>query len=319
VEPIRTAVIGVGAFGQNHARVYSQLPDVELVAAVDQDAGRAQAVAKQFGCQALTDPSEIFESAQAVSLAVPTALHADLGVKLLEAGLDVLVEKPIAADLAASDRLIDAAARNGRILQVGHLERFNPAVEAALEIADLPLFFEVHRLNQFSARSLDVDVVLDLMIHDLDIVLALSKSPISRIEAAGVPVMSTKADISSVRLVFENGCVANLTASRVSTEKVRKLRFFQPRQYVSIDYARQDGVTIRLDDQNRPQFQQIRPSHEEPLTRQLAAFIECVRSRTPPLVDGAAAKRALEAALRIRAEMERHAAIIDATMKSRTS
>ena len=318
VPPVRTAVIGVGAFGQNHARVYSQLPDVELIAVVDQDAGRAQEVAKQFDCKALTDHAEVLESAQAVSLAVPTALHADLGVELLEAGLDVLVEKPIAADLAGSDRLIDAAAGNGRILQVGHLERFNPAVEAALELADLPLFFEVHRLNQFSPRSLDVDVVLDLMIHDLDIVLALSKSPISRIEAAGVPVMSTKADISSVRLVFENGCVANLTASRVSTEKVRKLRFFQPRQYVSVDYARQDGVTIRLDDQNRPQFQQIRPAREEPLTRQLAAFIESVRTRTPPLVDGAAAKSALEAALRIRAEMERHAAIVDATMKSRT-
>ncbi len=318
MEPVRTAVIGVGAFGKNHARVYSQLADVELVAVVDQDTDTAQTVAKQFDCKALTDHRGILESVQAVSLAVPTALHADLGVELLEAGLDLLVEKPIAADLAASARLIDAAARNGRILQAGHLERFNPAVEAAFGIADLPLFFEVHRLNQFSPRSLDVDVVLDLMIHDLDIVLALSKSPISRIEAAGVPVMSTKADISSVRLVFENGCVANLTASRVSTEKVRKLRFFQPRQYVSVDYARQDGVTIRLDDQNRPQFQQIRPMREEPLSRQLAAFIESVRTRTPPLVDGAAATSALAVALRIRAEMERHAAIVDATMKSRS-
>ena len=319
MDPVRVAVIGVGTFGQNHARVYSQSPDAQLVAVVDRDAERANSVAKQFACKALGNIEDLAGKIDAVSLAVPTPLHAEIGGQLLEAGIDLLVEKPIAANLAESDRLIEAASSNDRILQVGHLERFNPAIEEAFGIADLPLFFEVHRLNQFSPRSLDVDVVLDLMIHDLDIVLALAKSPIERIEASGVPVLSTRADISSVRMVFENGCVANLTASRVSTEKVRKLRFFQPRQYVSVDYASQNGVTIRLDEQNRPHFQQLRPSREEPLTRQLAAFLESVRTRTPPLVGGAAAKTARDAALRIRAEMERHAALVEATLQAHKS
>jgi len=216
--------------------------------------------------------------------------------------------------MVLADQLLNAAEKNGRILQVGHLERFNPAVEEAIESAVLPLFFEVHRLSTFAPRSLDIDVVLDLMIHDLDIVLAMVDSPLDRIEAAGVPVLSKQADIASVRLVFENGCVANLTASRVSTEKVRKLRFFQPRQYVSVDYTEQNGVVIGLDDNNIPQFRNIAPEKAEPLVRQSQAFLHSVVTREQPRVAGAQLRRTLETALRIRAEMEAHASVIEKTM-----
>ncbi len=197
---------------------------------------------------------------------------------------------------------------------VAILERFNPVVVMALEVATLPLFFEVHRLSQFSPRSLDVDVVLDLMIHDLDILMTMVDSDIDRVEASGVPVLSEQPDIASVRIVFVNGCVANLTASRISTEKVRKLRFFQPRQYVSIDYARKDGVAIGLDEQNRLQYRRLTPQAGEPLRAELEAFLNSVQTRQAPLVDGAASRRSLEAALRIRAEMERHAKVVRATV-----
>ena len=308
------AVVGVGTFGRQHARVLAGLAGVELTAVYDSDPARAEQAAREFGCAVARSWDEVAQRADAATIAVPTSAHAEAGTELVERGLDVLVEKPLAPDLAAADRLIEAAAAHGRILQVGHLERFNPAVEAAFEAARLPLFFEAHRLSVFSPRSLDVDVVLDLMIHDLDIVLAMTASPLERIEAAGIPILSSRADIASVRLVFENGCIANLTASRVSTEKVRKLRYFQPRQYVSIDYARQDGVAIGVDDQNRLQFRPLKTEKAEPLERQLAAFVECVRTRGTPRVDGAAARRALEAALRIRAEMERHARVVEATV-----
>jgi predicted dehydrogenase len=228
--------------------------------------------------------------------------------------VDVLVEKPIAADLETADRLIACADRNGRLLQAGHLERFNPAVEAAIEAATLPLFFEVHRLGMFSPRSLDIDVVLDLMIHDLDIVLQMVRSPIERIEASGIPILSEQADISSVRIVFENGCVANFTASRISTEKVRKLRYFQPRQYISADYSSQDGVVIGLDQNNQLQFRRLAPEKGEPLERQLKAFVECVKTRAEPRVSGTSARAALQAALRIRAEMDRHQERVAATV-----
>lgn len=314
MDKIRTAVVGVGAFGQNHARVLAGLTEAELVAVVDANEGRAKEIAAKYGCEAFTDYRQLIGKADAVCVAAPTVSHAEVGVALLEAGLDVLVEKPLAANLAAADQLINAAAKHNRILQVGHLERFNPAVEEAIKAAVLPLFFEVHRLSTFAPRSLDIDVVLDLMIHDLDIVLAMVDSPLQRIEAAGVPVLSRQPDIASVRLVFENGCVANLTASRVSTEKVRKLRFFQPRQYVSVDYTAQDGVVIGLDDNNIPQFRKIAPEKAEPLVRQGQAFLHSVATREQPRVSGAQVRRTLETALRIRAEMETHAGIIEKTI-----
>ncbi|MGC2246688.1 MAG: Gfo/Idh/MocA family oxidoreductase, partial [Terriglobales bacterium] len=226
--PINVAVVGVGAFGRNHARVYHALQessDVRLVGVVDPDTSRADAVAREFGCksfgsiaQMLTTHSEV----QAASVAVPTVLHLEVARTLMEAGVDVLIEKPVAATLAEADELARVAAAHKRVLQVGHLERFNPAVRATLPLVNRPMFFEVHRLSVFSPRALDVDVVLDLMIHDLDIVLTFVKSPVKEIRAVGLPILSGKVDIANVRLEFESGCVANFTASRVSTERVRK-------------------------------------------------------------------------------------------------
>lgn len=314
MKTIRTAVIGVGAFGQNHARVLAGLDGAELVAVVDADTERAAGIAEKHGCRAAQDVEEVAGDVDAAVVAVPTSAHEAVATTLFKAGVDVLVEKPAAPDVEALERMNAAAAENGRILQVGHLERFNPAVQSALEAATLPLFFEVHRLGMFSPRSLDVDVVMDLMIHDLDILMAMTESPIDRLEASGIPVLSKTADIASVRIVFENGCVANLTASRISTEKVRKLRFFQPRQYVSVDYSRQDGVAIGLNEHNQLQFQSFKPEKGEPLERQARAFLECVRTRAEPLVSGRTAVKPLETALRIRAEMDRHAEIVTATV-----
>ena len=311
---VKTAVVGVGAFGEQHARVLSSSEIAELVAVVDSDQERAEAVAQKFGCEALTNIGQLGGRVQAVSLVVPTALHSQIGVSLLESGIDVLVEKPIAPSLEAADALVRAANENGRILQVGHLERFNPAVEAAKEQATLPLFFEVHRMSLFTKRSLDIDVVLDLMIHDLDIILSMVDSPIERLEATGLAVLSSKPDISSVRLVFENGCVANLTASRASVEKIRKLRFFQPRQYISIDYTRQDGVVCSVDKEQKIAFRQLPVSKGEPLVRQIEAFLQCVQTRKPPRVTGQQARDALGVALRIREEMERHESIVTETL-----
>ncbi len=314
MQAIPVAVVGVGAFGKQHARVYAGMKEAELVAVVDADRERAQETAAEFGCEALTDPATLAGRVRAASVAVPTTAHGSVGAGLLEAGLDVLVEKPLAADLATADALIEAADGNDRILQVGHLERFNPIVEAAIDMADLPLFFEVHRMSPFSPRSLDTDVVLDLMIHDLDILLALVASPIDRIEASGLPIVSTQTDIAGARIVFRNGCVANLTASRISTEKVRKLRFFQPRRYVSVDYARRNGVRIGMDAGGGLQFERLTAQDGEPLERQLRSFLATVQNRAQPRVGGREARKALELALRIREAIDRHAEVVAATI-----
>ncbi len=250
--PINVAVVGAGAFGRNHTRVYRQLQQagsVRLVGVVDPETARADAVAREFGCRAfgsveqmLTTHSEV----QAASVAVPTILHLDVARTLMEAGVDVLIEKPLAATLAEADELLRLATEHKRVAQVGHLERFNPAVRATLPLINRPMFFEVHRLSVFSPRALDVDVVLDLMIHDLDVVLTFVKSEVKEIRAVGLPILSGKVDIANVRIEFESGCVANFTASRVSTERVRKLRFFQPGQYISIDYGRQDVLVFTV-------------------------------------------------------------------------
>ena len=250
-KPIRAAVVGVGAFGRNHARVYRELAhqdgNVELVGIVDSDPARASAAAREFAAPAFASVKELAQSGvQAASIAVPTVEHLQVARELMEAGVDVLVEKPLATSLEEADELIRIAQRTGRVAQVGHLERFNPAVRATQPLVTQPLFFEVHRLSVFTPRALDVDVVLDLMIHDLDIVLSFVKSPVKEIRAVGLPILSRKVDIANVRMEFDSGCVANFTASRVSTEKVRKLRFFQPRQYVSVDYSRQDALVFTV-------------------------------------------------------------------------
>jgi predicted dehydrogenase len=315
------AVVGVGAFGRNHARIYHQLAQqgeaVRLVGVVDPDVARADAVAAEFGCrgfgsveQLVTTHSEV----QAASVAVPTLLHLETARALMQAGVDVLVEKPLAPSLAESDELVRLAQSLNRVGQVGHLERFNPAVRATAPLITQPMFFEVHRLSVFTPRSLDVDVILDLMIHDLDVVLWLVKSPVREIRAVGLPILSGKADIANVRLEFESGCVANFTASRVSTERVRKLRFFQPRQYVSLDYSRQEVLVFSVGESAgtpsvNPQIKIAKPAivAEEPLQAELRSFLEAVRTRSKPLVSFEDGRRALAVALDIVAAMREHA------------
>ena len=315
--------MGAGVFGRNHARVYKELEQqgepARLVGVVDSDLNRADAVAREFGCrgfgsvrQMLTTHSEI----RAASVAAPTVHHLAVARELMEAGVDVLIEKPLAATLAEADELVRVAAAHKRIAQVGHLERFNPAVRATLPLLSRPMFFEVHRLSVFTPRSLDVDVVLDLMIHDLDIVLAFANSPVKEVRAVGLPILSGKVDIANVRLELESGCIANFTASRVSTERVRKLRFFQPRQYISLDYGRQevlvftvgsDGTTGAIPSVN-PQISVAKPAiaSEEPLHAELKSFLQAVRHRSAPLVPIEDGRRALALALDIVATIREH-------------
>jgi predicted dehydrogenase len=257
VAPLRVAVIGAGAFGRNHLRVYRELersapatPLVHLSALVDPDPQLRRRAAEAFSVPAFASVDDLLAAGlalDAASICVPTLHHAAVAEQLLRAGLDLLIEKPFASTLAEADRVLSLAASLNRILQIGHLERFNPAVAAAAQRITRPMFFEAHRLSIFTPRSLDVDVVLDLMIHDLDIVLALTNSPVREVRAVGLPVLSPKVDIANVRIEFQSGCVANLTASRVSTEQVRKLRLFQPHEYLSLDFARQELLAIQVD------------------------------------------------------------------------
>ena len=265
---IRLAVAGAGQFGRNHIRIANQSPLVDLVAIVDPDPAKLAAADVPAGCLRLPDANQLAGKVDAVIVAAPTSEHSPLGTRLLEAGMDVLVEKPIAPTLAAADRLIAAAEAHGRILQVGHLERFNPVVISLEQAVTLPLFFEVHRMSVFSPRSLDVDVVLDLMIHDLDIVLSLARGELEEIRAAGVSVLSRKVDIANVRLQFSDGCVANLTASRVSVERIRKLRLFQPRQYITLDYAKQEAAEFTVGADHQISFRKLPVTPDEPLKLQ---------------------------------------------------
>jgi predicted dehydrogenase len=331
-KPIRVAVIGAGAFGKNHARVYSELhretqagtqpQTVELVGIIDSDPARAAQIAGEFQTRAHANIRELLAhgGADAVSIAVPTKFHRAVAREALEAGFDVLIEKPLAATLDEADELIDRAAQHGRIAQVGHLERFNPAVRAAIPLITKPMFFEVHRLSLFGPRALDVDVVLDLMIHDIDIILSFVRGEVAEVRAVGLPILSTKVDIASVRLQFANGCIANLTASRVSTERVRKVRFFQPNQYVSIDYARQDVLVFTVNkiaghaptEGGLPQMPDVMPSKppvipEEPLRAEILSFLHAVSTRETPVVSLEDGRRALAVALQIQEAIEEHA------------
>ena len=308
---VRVAVVGLGEFGRNHARVYRELHGVELVGVYDRSPERAAAVAKEFQAPALVSLDDLPGRADAVSVAVPTEAHAEVGCRLLEMGLDVLVEKPMAVDLAEADELLAAARKNMRILQIGHVERFNPAVRAVEPILNRPLFFEVHRLGVFTPRSLDVDVIYDLMIHDLDILLALVNEPVTEVKAVGIPVLTDKVDIAHARLEFATGAVANVTASRVSTERVRKMRFFQQREYISLDYARRDAFRIgvkRPGPQPEFAFEKLNAPAVEPLHAELEAFVEASRTRKEPPTNGAAGRAALELAGRVLASIQEHAA-----------
>jgi predicted dehydrogenase len=329
------AVAGTGAFGRNHLRVYRELADhlsmggVTLVAAIEPDDARAAEVAETYDIPVFANVEAVLSAdlrLDAASVAVPTVHHHAVACQLLEAGVDCLVEKPIAATLAEADELLELAARHGRVLQPGHLERFNPAVLAVEPALTRPMFFEAHRLSVFTPRSLDVDVVLDLMIHDLDIVLTFAKSPVKEVRAVGLPILSPKVDIANVRVEFESGCVANFTASRVSTERVRKLRFFEPRQYVSIDYARKDVLVIAVDEgfsldqamaagaasgfsEGLPGLSFSKPEvvPGEPLRLEILSFLEAVRSGRDPHVTARQGREALAVALEIQRAMVEHA------------
>ncbi len=305
---VRAAVIGVGHLGKHHARILATLAGTTLVAVVDINGPRAAEVGSTTGAKALGDYRDLFGEVDAVSVAVPTELHHEVALPFLERGIAVLVEKPMARTVAEADDLIAAAKASGTTLAVGQTERYNPAVAAVMPLVTSPRFIEVHRLGVFPERSLDIDVVFDLMIHDLDIVGSLVRSPVASIEAVGVPVLTPKFDIANARLRFENGCIANLTASRISRDRVRKIRFFQPDAYISIDYAAQEVEGWRLvrRDGQRPSIEggALPVEKDEPLRRELADFIRAARDRSKPLVDGEAGRAALELATRIAEKME---------------
>jgi predicted dehydrogenase len=317
VNKLRVAVLGAGSFGSNHIRAIRELSDVELAGVFDID----QRKAGQFGLPAFRSIQKAAESADCAIVAAPTVTHEQVASRLLEAGLDVLIEKPIADSSAAGDRLTRLAEERGRILQVGHLERFNPAITALEQSLTLPLFFEVHRLSVFTPRSLDIDVVLDLMIHDLDIVLSFTREMPVEIRAAGISVLSPLVDIANVRLAFASGCIANLTASRVSTEKVRKLRLFQPGEYISVDYQRQEAIRLAIR-KNEPKegvppigFDSLKTVPGEPLKLELESFFDAVRKRSQPKVNGIQATNALRVAEAILAKIKEHADLVAETVR----
>ncbi len=306
-DALRLAVIGVGHLGRHHARILSTMEGVTLSAVVDTLPERAAEIASVSNTRALTDYRDLIGEVDAVVVAVPTELHAEVAVPFLDKGTPVLVEKPMSRSLADADRMLAAARASGAMIAVGHTERHNPAVAVALRLVSAPRFIEVHRLSAFPDRSLDIDVVFDLMIHDLDVILAIVKSEVTSIEAVGVPVLTPKYDIANVRLRFASGCIANITASRISKDRVRKIRFFQPDAYLSVDYASQEVEGWRLvRKEPRPDIQggAIPVERDEPLRRELADFVKAVRDRSAPLVDGEAGRRALVLAAEIADKME---------------
>jgi predicted dehydrogenase len=307
VVKIRVAVVGVGHLGRHHARILASMPDVELVAVVDTNRARAEEIAAANRTRALFDARELAGRVDAVTVAVPTELHRDIALPFLTAGIPVLVEKPMARSLAEADEMIAAATAADVALAVGQTERFNPAVEAARPLLRDPRFIEVHRLGTFPERSLDIDVVFDLMIHDLDVVLSLVHADVESIEAVGVPVLTGRVDIANARVRFANGCIANLTASRISRDRVRKIRFFQPFAYVSIDYAAQKVEVWRLTKGAGPmpsiEGGEMPVVNEEPLKRELADFVDAVRHRRAPVVDGLQGRKALDLATQITRRM----------------
>lgn len=304
---IRVGVIGVGHLGQHHARLLASIDGVELVGVCDTNRGRAQEVAGKFGGAVFADAGELLSRVDAVTVAVPTVAHVDVALPFLEAGIATLVEKPIAPCVQDADRLVSVAERTGALLATGHTERFNPAVAQALPLISEPRFIEIHRLGTFPERSLDIDVIFDLMIHDLDLLLSVVRSDVVSIEAVGVNVLTPKADIANARLRFDSGCIANVTASRISRERVRKARFFQNDAYVSIDYAAQELEMFRLVKNGpRPIIQggKIEVANEEPLRRELEDFVDAVRTRRAPGVSGRAGRDALALASRVAEKME---------------
>jgi predicted dehydrogenase len=320
---LKVGVIGVGHLGRHHARVYSLLESCQLVGVCDVDDERAAAVADEFGTRAFADADDLIAAVDAVSIAVPTSAHHEVGVRCIGAGVHALIEKPIASSVEQAADLVERAKGRGLCLAVGHVERFNPALRAALDILSKPLFIEAHRLGVFVPRGTDVAVVLDLMIHDIDLILATVESGVARIDAVGVPVLSPSIDIANARLRFEDGCVANVTASRVSREKVRKIRFFQHDAYISVDCLKPQALMFRRRDvpdevlrriatgevegglSDVVDYEELTLDPTEPLRLELASFLDAVSAGAAPVVSGEDGLKALEVALEIMRQIRR--------------
>ena len=304
---LRAAVVGVGHLGRHHARILGSMPGVALTGVVDANGSRAREIAASSGARAVTDVREMLDEVDLVSIATPTEAHGEVAGLCLARGIPVLVEKPLARSVAECDAIIQAAARTGAILAVGHTERFNPAVIAARPAVDKPGFIEIHRLGTFPERSLDIDVVFDLMIHDLDLVLSIVRSPIAAIEAVGVPVLTDRADIANARIRFESGCVANITASRISRDRIRKIRVFQRDAYISIDCGAKEAEVYRLIHQEgrRPLIEggRIPVVDGEPLRNELEDFVAAVREGRQPAVGGVDGRNAVRLAEQITERM----------------
>jgi len=305
-ERVRVAVIGVGHLGEYHVQKYTALPEAELVGVVDADAGRAEEISRRYGTMRYDDLGDLLGRVDAVSLAVPTEHHHEVGRRILKAGVHVLIEKPITYDLAHADELIALADEAGLVLQVGHVERFNPAVVEMSGMLDRPIFIESHRMNLFTTRGTDVDVVLDLMIHDLDIILHMVPAEVREVHAVGLAVITPQTDIANVRIIFDNGTVGNLTASRVSNNMLRKIRIFQPDAYISVNCAKREISRTELDREQKgtdgfPQIVTRKKSFpgSDPLADQIASFVKAVRGGGAPVVSGRDGRRALQVALAI--------------------
>ncbi len=295
---VKVGVIGVGAIGRNHARLYAELDSADLVGIYDANQELAQSIATEFGTEAVSTVEELVDRVDAASVSTPTVTHREIASLLLNAGKHVLVEKPISDSVDDAKAIIDLAQKKGLVLQVGHIERFNPVMSQLEERLDSPKFIECHRLSPFPKRSLDIGVVLDLMIHDLEIVLHLVNSPIASVDAVGIPVLTRREDIANARLRFENGCVANITASRISPERLRKIRVFQSDAYLSLDYQDQSGWIYRKDGMEIGR-EAVEVEKDEPLKCELAAFIDCAAKGEQPKVSGQQGAAALDVALEI--------------------
>jgi len=326
---VRVGVVGVGHLGEHHTRILSQMPEAQLVGINDIDAEKGNARAEKYGTRHYQDLGELLKETDAVSLVVPTTAHYEVASRILTEGKDLLIEKPITETVEQAENLIDLARKRNLVLQVGHIERFNPAFLAIQEYEPDPKFIESHRLAQFNPRGTDVAVILDLMIHDIDLILSLVKAPVKDIEAAGVPVIAESQDICNARLTFENGCVANVTASRISARALRKMRLFQKDSYISLDFQQKSVEVYRLVEADKmPRTEQEKKTvvgnipvqqvgktivYERPivsdhdmLTAEIKSFLDSVRSRTQPKVTGEDGKKALEVALKIKEKAEEH-------------
>ena len=303
MKKLRVGVVGVGHIGKNHARLYAESGSADFSAIYDTDPGAAQKIADQFRVRSVSSLEKFIESVDAASVATPTSTHFEIARQLLERGKHLLIEKPIAENTSDASELAELAAQQRLVLQVGHVERFNPVLSALEQRLSRPRFIEAHRLSPFPDRSTDIGVVLDLMIHDLEIILHLVRSPIASIDAVGVPVLSRREDIANARLRFENGCVANITSSRISPEQMRKIRVFQEDAYLSLDYQNQTGEIYRRSGGGITR-EAVEIEREEPLKRQLLSFIECASAGLQPKVSGFEATAALELAVEITKQIE---------------